>query len=214
MGFFDTVKQKAGVLAGDAGRAGKVTAAQTRLVVLQNDVRRAERDLGHAAFALMDRGELAHPDLADVLARLRAALAEVGEKEAEIAKLRGPQPPAAETPPDEAPAPVAVVVEATVEAPTTKPGTEEAPAEKAAEEAPAVNEELAGAKAVGEKPAAAKKPGAAKKPRPERRRPGRSPPPRSLPLLASRPRRNPPPRSRRPRGSPPTTPEHDRLPSM
>ena len=64
MGFFDTVKDKAGALAADTQRAGKVTAAQARLVVLQNDLRRAERELGHAAFALAERGELDHPDLA------------------------------------------------------------------------------------------------------------------------------------------------------
>jgi len=56
MGFFDTVKAKAGALASDAGRAGKVTAAQARLVVLQNDLRKAERELGHQTFALIERG--------------------------------------------------------------------------------------------------------------------------------------------------------------
>ena len=64
MGFFDTVKDKAGALAADTQRAGKVTAAQARLVVLQNDLRRAERELGHAAFVLAERGELDHAELA------------------------------------------------------------------------------------------------------------------------------------------------------
>ncbi len=91
MGFFDTVRDKAGSIAADAERAGKVTAAQARLVVLQNDLRKAERELGHAAFALVERGELDHPDLAHAVERLRATAAEVRAKEAEISALRGEQ---------------------------------------------------------------------------------------------------------------------------
>ncbi len=100
MGFFDTVKDKAGALAADTQRAGKVTAAQARLVVLQNDLKKAERELGHAAFALAERGELDHPDLAHAVERLRATSAEVRAKEAEIAALRGeaPQQPEATAP--------------------------------------------------------------------------------------------------------------------
>jgi hypothetical protein len=102
MGFFDAVKDKAGALAADAGRAGKVTAAQARLAVLQNDLRKAERELGHEAFALIERGELDHPGLAGTAARVRTTTAEVDAKEAEIASLRGAGPeeaagPAAET---------------------------------------------------------------------------------------------------------------------
>ncbi len=92
MGFFDTVKDKAGALAADTQRAGKVTAAQARLVVLQNDLRKAERELGHAAFALAERGELDHPDLAHAVERLRATASEVRAKEAEISALRGETP--------------------------------------------------------------------------------------------------------------------------
>ena len=102
MGFFDTVKDKAGALAADTQRAGKVTAAQARLVVLQNDLKKAERELGHAAFALAERGELDHPDLAHAIERLRATMAEVHGKEAEIAALRGEAAPA-ETPMSAAP---------------------------------------------------------------------------------------------------------------
>ena len=94
MGFFDTVKGKAGALAADTERAGKVTAAQARLVVLQNDLKKAERELGHAAYALAERGELDHPDLAHAIERLRATTAEVHAKEAEIAALRGEAAPA------------------------------------------------------------------------------------------------------------------------
>ena len=89
MGFFDTVRDKAGALAADAERAGRVTAAQARLVVLQSDLRKAERELGHQAFALIDRGELDHPELAAPIARLRATEAEVRAREAEIEALRG-----------------------------------------------------------------------------------------------------------------------------
>jgi hypothetical protein len=92
MGFFDAVKDKAGALAADAGRAGKVTAAQARLAVLQNDLRKAERELGHEAFALIERGELDHPGLAGTAARVRTTTAEVDAKEAEIASLRGAGP--------------------------------------------------------------------------------------------------------------------------
>ena len=94
MGFFDTVKGKAGALAADAERAGKVTAAQARLVVLQNDLKKAERELGHAAYALAERGELEHPDLTYAIERLRGTSSEVRAKEAEIAALRGEAAPA------------------------------------------------------------------------------------------------------------------------
>lgn len=88
MGFFDTVKDKAGAFASDAERAGKVTAAQARLLVLQNDVRKAERDLGHAAADLTKGGAILHPDLEPSAARVRVARGELRAKEAEIAALR------------------------------------------------------------------------------------------------------------------------------
>ena len=111
MGFFDTVKDKAGALAADTQRAGKVTAAQARLVVLQNDLKKAERELGHATFALAERGEFSHPDLEHALARLRATMAEVHGKEAEIAALRGEAAPV-EAPMTTAPAPATPVAPA------------------------------------------------------------------------------------------------------
>ena len=89
MGLFDTVKLKANALAADAERAGKVTAAQARTVVLQNDIRKAERELGHSAFSLIESGEIAHPDLEAAAARLREARQALKDKEAEIAGLRG-----------------------------------------------------------------------------------------------------------------------------
>ncbi len=113
MGFFDTVKGKAGALAADAERAGKVTAAQARLVVLQNDLKKAERELGHAAYALAERGELDHPDLTHAIERLRETSAEVLAKEAEIAALRGEATPAETT--------AAAGVETAPAAPTPEP---------------------------------------------------------------------------------------------
>jgi hypothetical protein len=88
MGFFDTVKEKANALASDAGRASKVTAAQARVIVLQSDVRKAERELGHAAFELIGRGELEPTGMADAAARLREAHQALSDKEAEIAAIR------------------------------------------------------------------------------------------------------------------------------
>jgi len=90
MGFFDTVKEKAAAIAGDAERAGKVTAAQARLVVLQNDLRKAERELGQAVMALVEAGETVPPQLAATVASVQATLAEIRAKEAEIAALRTP----------------------------------------------------------------------------------------------------------------------------
>ena len=94
MGFFDSVKNKAGALAADAERAGKVTAAQARLVVLQTDLKKAERELGHAALSLIERGDLDHPELAHAVERVRATAADVRAKEREIAELRGEMPTA------------------------------------------------------------------------------------------------------------------------
>ncbi len=88
MGFLDTVKAKAGDLAEGAGRAGRVGAAQTKLAVLQNDLKKTERDLGHQVFALVERGELDHPELTAEIARVRSARDAVAAKEAEIADLR------------------------------------------------------------------------------------------------------------------------------
>ena len=88
MGLFDTVKLKANALAADAERAGKVTAAQARTVVLQNDIRKAERELGHSAFSLIETDAIAHPDLEAAAARLRVARQALKDKEAEIAELR------------------------------------------------------------------------------------------------------------------------------
>ena len=89
MGLFDTVKLKANALAADAERAGKVTAAQARTVVLQNEIRKAERELGHSAFSLLESGEIVHPDLEAASARLREARQALTDKEAEIEALRG-----------------------------------------------------------------------------------------------------------------------------
>jgi hypothetical protein len=177
MGFFDTVKDKAGALAADAERAGKVTAAQARLVVLQNDLRKAERELGHAAFALVERGELDHPELAAAVARLRATAAEVQSKEAEIAALRGGAPEdagAAVTTPFETPAPDAAgppasttpVADEPAAAETEPPAAAQPAAAEPPVEAPPKKKAAAtktAAKGPAAKKAAAKKP-AAKKP--------------------------------------------------
>ena len=175
MGFFDTVRDKAGALATDAGRAGKVTAAQARLVVLQNDLRKAERELGHAAFALAERGELDHPDLAHAVERLRATAAEVSAKEAEIAALRDePLAPAAAS--GEAPAPAATVAATTVQT-------------------------AAGPVTV----AAAERRSRRSLPRPRRRKPRRRrrPPLQRRQVLGRRPRRPSRKRRRSPRGAGP-----------
>jgi hypothetical protein len=89
MGLFDAVKAKAGELAADAERAGKVAAAQARLVTLQNDVRKAERELGQAAYALIEEGEAVHPDLLVAAEALDEAHQALRAKEEEIAELRG-----------------------------------------------------------------------------------------------------------------------------
>jgi len=154
MGLFDTVKLKANALAADAERAGKVTAAQARTVVLQNDIRKAERELGHGAFSLIESGELAHPDLEAAAARLREARQVLHDKEAEIARLRH----GAEAGDEAAPAPAD---EAAGPAPER---AETAAPEPAAETAPPV-EAAAGA---AKKPAAKRRAPAAKKPAPKK----------------------------------------------
>lgn len=169
MGLFDTVKLKANALAADAGRAGKVSAAQAHTVVLQNDIRKAERELGHSAFSLIESGAIAHPDLEAATARLRDARQALADKETEIEALRGRMPEtddmAAATAADDAP--VAAAGDAETEMP------EQAAAAPVAEEPPApasVAKKPAPKKAAATKPAAAKKPaakqtaGATKKP--------------------------------------------------
>lgn len=157
MGFFDTIKDKAGSFASDAERAGKVTAAQARLLVLQNDLRKAERDLGHAAADLIEGGATLHPDLEPSAAQVREARGELRAKEAEIAALRATG--AASVP---AAAPVADDEEEAVRSgePTVVPANVEAAA-PAADGPPA---KTAAAKGSSPGTRAAKKPAAKKAP--------------------------------------------------
>jgi hypothetical protein len=152
MGLFDTVKLKANALAADAERAGKVTAAQARTVVLQNDIRKAERELGHGAFSLIESGEIAHPDLEAAAARLREARQALEDKEAASAGRRG----RAEAGDEVAPAPAAAA--AIAEAP---PAAETAPPVEAA--AGAAKKSAAKRRAPAAKKPAAKKPTSRKK---------------------------------------------------
>jgi hypothetical protein len=176
MGLFDTVKTKASELAADAERARKIAAAQTRTVVLQNEIRKAERELGHATFALIERGEIAHPDLEHTATALHDARRALKDKELEIAALRGEPDesdsataaagdaqtapaadtaaPAAEAPPAEPPAPAKKPA-------TRKPATAKPAARKPATAKPAAAKKSS-PKAATPKPMAAAKPGAAK----------------------------------------------------
>jgi hypothetical protein len=88
MGIFDTIKDKAGDLAGDAERAGKVGAAQMKLKSLQGDVDKELQTLGREAFELIEKGELSHAALDAAVARVRDAKSVVADKEAEIEKLK------------------------------------------------------------------------------------------------------------------------------
>lgn len=100
MGFFDTVKAKAGDLAADAERASRIAAIQARIAVMQQDLKKAEKGLGQVTFALVERGDLTHPELLAAIDEVRAAQAAIDSKEAEIAQLRAEdeQAPAAEAP--------------------------------------------------------------------------------------------------------------------
>jgi hypothetical protein len=147
MGFFDTVKEKANALASDAGRASKVTAAQARVVVLQNDVRKAERALGHAAFGLIERGELEPAGMAEAAARLREAHQALSDKEAEIAAIRG----AAHDPQAEAAGEVTVAAEPE---PADETAGGEAAGGEAGADAGAAAAEAPAAKKPARKPAA------------------------------------------------------------
>jgi hypothetical protein len=169
MGFFDTVKGKAGALAADAERAGKVTAAQARLVVLQNDLKKAERELGHAAYALAERGELDHPDLTHAIERLRGTSAEVHAKEAEIAALRGEAAPAdtttaATAPAAQTPEPVAAAAAPTTVETASGPVTVTPSAVMAAAAAEAETEAAAAAPEPAPEPPAATPEPSVKKP--------------------------------------------------
>jgi hypothetical protein len=149
MGLFDTVKLKANALAADAERAGKVTAAQARTVVLQNDIRKAERELGHSAFSLIESGAIAHPDLEAATTRLLEARQALKDKEAEIEALRG-RPAEA----DDAPAPTPEGAVAVTQEPTPAPPIAEEPA--AAATAAPVAEEPPVAASAAKKPVAKK----------------------------------------------------------
>ena len=219
MGFFDAVKEKAVALAADTQRAGKVTAAQARLVVLQNDLKKAERELGHAAFALAERGELDHPDLAPAVEQLRATSAEVRSKEAGIAALRGEAPQRPEetaplTPADSQAEAVAAgpvtVTAATPAAAPEEPAGEDAAAETPEAQAPAKKPKpvarKTAAKAAVPKPAAKKpatrKAAAKKAPAKKAAAAPKTVPaatPRSQPKAGATPKKSSRPSSSRPR---------------
>jgi NTP pyrophosphatase (non-canonical NTP hydrolase) len=106
MGFFDKVKEKAGEIADDAGRATKVAQAQMKLKSLQGDVEAAKKELGDVAFQLVAGGELAHAGLEAPVSKIREALGRVADKEAEITAIKAAgaepeaeMPAAAEAPP-------------------------------------------------------------------------------------------------------------------
>lgn len=129
MGFFDTVKAKAGDLAADAERASKIAAIQARMAVMQQDLKKAERDLGQATFALIERGEITHPELATAVDEVRAAQAAIEAKEEEIAQLRA----AAEVPAAEA---AAAAAPPSATSPVPPPPVPTAPAPSQAESPP------------------------------------------------------------------------------
>jgi hypothetical protein len=89
MSLFDSVKQKAADLAGDAERAGKTGAAQVKLKSLEGDADKAKRDLGADAYALIKAGELSHPSLDHAVAAVDAAMAAIAAKNAEIEAIKG-----------------------------------------------------------------------------------------------------------------------------
>jgi hypothetical protein len=88
MGIFDTIKDKAGDLAGDAERAGKIGAAQVKLKSLQGDVDKELQVLGREVFELIEKGDLTHAGLDGATATVRDAKKLVADKEAEIQKLK------------------------------------------------------------------------------------------------------------------------------
>jgi len=92
MGTFDKYLDKASSmasgLAGQAEKTGRVAQAQLKLRSLQGDAKDANAALGALVMGLVERGELAHPELEPALDKARAAAALVREKEEEIAHLK------------------------------------------------------------------------------------------------------------------------------
>jgi hypothetical protein len=96
--FFDTAKAKAGDVAVDAERTGRLAAARIRLIALQNDLKKAERELGQATYEMIEHHAPDQSALTAAIARVQAAHTAIAAKEAQIAELRS----AAEAPPAEA----------------------------------------------------------------------------------------------------------------
>lgn len=94
MRFFDTAKAKAGDVAVDAERTGRLAAARIRLIALQNDLKKVERELGQATYEMIEHHAPDQTALTAAIARVQAAHAAIAAKEAQIAELRA----AAETP--------------------------------------------------------------------------------------------------------------------
>lgn len=88
MRFFDTAKAKASDVAVDAERTGRLAAARIKLIALQNDLKKAERELGQATFEMIERRSPDQQALTAAIARVQAAHAAITAKEAQIAELR------------------------------------------------------------------------------------------------------------------------------
>jgi len=105
MGFFDKVKEKAGDIASDTARAGKVAQAQMKIKSIQGDIEKAKVEIGAAALELIEKGELSNPAFDAGLAKVKEARASIAAKEAEIAELKAQGADDAEAaPPADAPA--------------------------------------------------------------------------------------------------------------
>ncbi len=89
--FFDKMRSGAGKAAFEADRLRRVTAAQSELRRLRDEMNRAVNLVGRVAFDLHQRGQAGPPELSAACDTAAAVLAQVSAQEAEIERIRNEQ---------------------------------------------------------------------------------------------------------------------------
>lgn len=89
--FFDKVRSGAGKAAFEADKLRRVTAAQSDLRGLREEMNRAVNLIGRVAFDLHQRGQDSPPELRAACDAAAAVLAQVSAKEADIERIRNEQ---------------------------------------------------------------------------------------------------------------------------
>jgi DNA-directed RNA polymerase subunit RPC12/RpoP len=86
--FFRTIRNTAGKAAFEADKLRRVSAVQSAIKPLREEVNRTITRLGQAAYGLHQAGELAQPELCQICERMDSFYAQINAREKEIEAIR------------------------------------------------------------------------------------------------------------------------------